>query len=356
MKINRSNYESYFIDYIDGTLSDDLVDDLLDFLQENPDLAEELNAVKSMTLEPQQSTFTAKASLYKNTNEISADSFEMQAVAYLEGDLKEPAQQQFLTEIADDSDKLKTLHLLQKAKLNPNLAIVYPNKKELLRQKNRAIYFWVPRIAALLLIFFSVWAIVPKKQHLLPDKTVADQTQVQQAPSPIDFPIETDDKIASNVAEQPVVEETYEKPAKPEKEPVEVEPVKRIPVQPIVGENQETELLAMRSPVPEQIQPIKAEIKPAQIEVSKMYVSSADKELVPQQPSVTVDEYLAHKIINAPKGESFTFNNLANAGLNAVENITNERFNVERTESGKLRQIKFDSRLIAFSIPFGKNR
>ena len=83
------------------------------------------------------------------------------------------------------------------------------------------------------------------------------------------------------------------------------------------------------------------------MEISKLQIPSVAKELVPKQATVTVDEYLAHKIINAPKGESFTFNNLANAGLNAVENLSNERFNVERTENGKLRQIKFDSRLIA---------
>ncbi len=355
MKIDRSNYESYFIDYIDGTLADDLVDDLLDFLKENPDLAEELNAVKSMTLEPPQSSFTAKESLYKNADDIS-DSFEMQAVAYLEGDLKENVQETFLKEIADDSDKLKTLHLLQKAKLTPNFAIEYPNKKELLRRKNRAIYFWVPRVAALLLVFFSVWAIVPRNQRSVTDSQLADQMQVQQTPPNIDLTIETRDKIASNVEEQSQVEETFEKPAKSEKITVEAKPVKRILVQPVITETQAPELFAIHSPVPEQIKPIRAEVEPVQMEISKLQIPSVAKELVPKQATVTVDEYLAHKIINAPKGESFTFNNLANAGLNAVENLSNERFNVERTENGKLRQIKFDSRLIAFSIPFGKNR
>lgn len=350
MKINRSNYESYFIDYIDGTLPDDLVDELLDFLQENPDLAEELNAAKDISLKPQSSTFDFKERLYKNSND-GAESFEMQAVAYLESDLNEANKEQFLAEIADDSAKLKTLHLLQHAKLSPDFAIKYPDKKELLRRSNKTFYLWATRVAALLLIFFSVWAIVPRKKQVLPDNPIAEQ-QVISHP---ELNSETGENIASNATREPIVEKNIEVANSSENEPAIVELKKRITTQVVANETKEPEVLAMRSAVPDQIEPLKAEIKPTAVEVGKLHLPSPTNKLTPKQPTVTVDEYLAHKIINAPKGESFTFNNIANAGLNAVENLSNERFNVERTENGKLKEIKFDSRLIAFSIPFRKN-
>ena len=48
MKINRNNYEMYFIDYLDGVLSPDLVSELLLFLDENPDLKEELSDLDAL--------------------------------------------------------------------------------------------------------------------------------------------------------------------------------------------------------------------------------------------------------------------------------------------------------------------
>jgi len=50
MSINRNNYETYFIDYLDGVLSSDQVSELLLFLDENPDLKEELSDLETVPL------------------------------------------------------------------------------------------------------------------------------------------------------------------------------------------------------------------------------------------------------------------------------------------------------------------
>ena len=42
MKINRNNYEVFFMDYLDGNLDESVVNDFIEFLQKNPDLKEEL--------------------------------------------------------------------------------------------------------------------------------------------------------------------------------------------------------------------------------------------------------------------------------------------------------------------------
>ncbi|PTN08954.1 hypothetical protein [Mangrovibacterium marinum] len=349
MKINRSNYESYFIDYLDGNLPDNLVDDLLDFLAENPELANELNVAKNIHLKPQTCTFNFKETLYKHSTNISED-FEMQAVAYLEGDLNEENNEQFLNQIADDSAKLQTLHLLKQAKLKPQSTIEYPNKKKLLHHPRKTFSLWASRIAALLLIFFSVWALIPRKQPVVPDNPIAFKTEEQQAP----FSAKTADKKASIVRPKPVADASIKVTESTEKELAKVESAKQLPTP--VAETRVREVQPTRLAIPEQIQPLKAQIEPLAVQSGELHIRAANNKLALQKPAVSVDEYLAHKIINAPKGESFTFNNLANAGLNAVENLTNERFNVERTENGKLKQIKFDSRLIAFSIPFKKNR
>jgi hypothetical protein len=352
MNINRSNYESYFIDYIDGNLPDDLVDDLLDFLDRNPDLAGELNAVRSLTLEAQPGSFEGKEDLYKNENEVP-DSFEMQAIAYLEGDLKEANKKQFLNEIADDPVKQQTLHVLQKTKLYPDLLIDYPNKKELLHSKNKAIYLWAMRVAAMLLVFFSVWALVPRKQNTGPVTRLAEQITNPQVNTGKDFISEKAGNTEPDIKKQTQQGKTEEKAQPAIDPPVKTE---KKAVQPVVTKLKEPELTAMRASVPAEIHPIRAEITVEHAPpVRKLHLIQKTESAFKPNQTLTVDEYLAHKLIDAPKGESFTFNNLANAGLKAAENLTNDRLSVERTANGKLKQINFESRLIAFSIPVRKN-
>ena len=41
MKINRNNYEIFFVDYSDGKLSENQIENLMAFISLNPDLEEE---------------------------------------------------------------------------------------------------------------------------------------------------------------------------------------------------------------------------------------------------------------------------------------------------------------------------
>ena len=50
MNINRNNYEKYFIDYLEGTLSKDDIHDLRVFLLFNQDLAELLDDIAKIKL------------------------------------------------------------------------------------------------------------------------------------------------------------------------------------------------------------------------------------------------------------------------------------------------------------------
>jgi hypothetical protein len=54
-KINRNNYESYFLDFLEGTLEEPLKAELMDFLKKNPDLAKELDEFEMVRLSPEES-------------------------------------------------------------------------------------------------------------------------------------------------------------------------------------------------------------------------------------------------------------------------------------------------------------
>ena len=349
MSIDRSNYESYFVDYIDGNLSADLVDEFLDFLENNPDLAAELKAIGDIKLEAAPVVFAGKDQLFRAESDLN-DSFDYRAAAFLEGDFNEKSHQEFVAEVQNDSEKLKCLHLLKKMHLQADLSIQFPDKEKLLRKKRKPIYLWATRVAALLLLFFSVWALVPRKEVQVPLNSIAEQqlndtgntekTELQKAPPTKDI---TEKQVAENL---PATKEKPMEQIRP-KEPVAIQPkTKLIP--------QNTELVAMREQVPDKMQPLTAHIDINSLTVSAIHMPN--KASFGPKQTLSVDEFLAYKLIDAPKGESFTFNNLANAGLKAAQNISNDRLEVERDDQGKVEEIKFESRLFAFSIPFKKNR
>ena len=100
MKINRRNYEHYFIDYLDGKLDPDQEKILLSFLDFNPDLQEELEGLKSTKLIPGEFSYTNKDFLLKMVSpfeELCIDSIEQQ--------LNEEEEKHLMESISEDTEK-----------------------------------------------------------------------------------------------------------------------------------------------------------------------------------------------------------------------------------------------------------
>src|SRR5680860_40980 len=94
MEINRNNYETYFIDYLEGNLNELLVNDFIEFLQQNPDLKEELSHFETLSVEPENILFSKKNNLYKDKYD-SEKEFNRAAVANLEGDISDIEKAEF---------------------------------------------------------------------------------------------------------------------------------------------------------------------------------------------------------------------------------------------------------------------
>jgi hypothetical protein len=90
ININKSNYEIYLIDYLDGTLAPELEQLLLAFLNDNPDIQEEIEGLEWVRIEPQQEHLDCTMTLKKNvpeTGSVRVENFEEYCIAYYEGDL-----------------------------------------------------------------------------------------------------------------------------------------------------------------------------------------------------------------------------------------------------------------------------
>lgn len=85
--INRSNYEIFMIDYLDGKLNADQVAEILLFLEAHPDIAEEFEGIDEVRLDSETAAFNAKKSLKKEELPIKADELDLLLAKKLEGDL-----------------------------------------------------------------------------------------------------------------------------------------------------------------------------------------------------------------------------------------------------------------------------
>ncbi len=132
MQIDRSNYEIWLIDWLDGNLNDIQAKYVRRFLTENPDLEEEFNELNTFRLNPSGNSFSQKNNLIKTSSDLSDTQFEYLSVAYLENDLSYSQQKELKEIIEHDQKKRQVFELIQKTRLSP-VAHSYKNKKRLMR-------------------------------------------------------------------------------------------------------------------------------------------------------------------------------------------------------------------------------
>ena len=94
MKITRDNYEPFFLDYLEGNLDENMIDQFLDFLEKNPDLKEELHLFEHVNLPEEHIDFSGKESLYKSAAEEKL-MLEDKIIVYLEGDMEQEDRKLF---------------------------------------------------------------------------------------------------------------------------------------------------------------------------------------------------------------------------------------------------------------------
>ncbi|MCK4664540.1 MAG: hypothetical protein KAT68_16850 [Bacteroidales bacterium] len=136
MKINRNNYEIFFIDYLDGHLNDKDIYELMVFLSQNSDLKEELDDINGAVLVPEDLSFPEKENLKKTCGDkllINENNFEEFCVSEIEGNLTKPEISQLETYLKKHPEKEKEYNLFHKTILKSEFSIKYKDK-ELLKK------------------------------------------------------------------------------------------------------------------------------------------------------------------------------------------------------------------------------
>ena len=159
MNINRHNYESYFLPYVDNELSVQEINALNLFIEDNADLKNELEILQQSILKPEKVFYKEKESLLKNLS--SSTEMEENLLLYVDNEL-DPAQIKTLKIAIAEDEKLATdLFYLQQTKFIPDSHVVFENKQSLYKnEKNTIIGFgWIKLAIAAIIIGFCVWGI-----------------------------------------------------------------------------------------------------------------------------------------------------------------------------------------------------
>lgn len=133
MKIDRSNFEIWFIDWLDGKLNDTQAGQLKIFLAGNPDLEEELQELSEIRIIGGKSEFKGKNRILKNPSDLSEDQFDILCAGFIENDLSVNEKNELLEIISAYPERKKIFDLFNNLKLVP-YKISYKHKKKLFRR------------------------------------------------------------------------------------------------------------------------------------------------------------------------------------------------------------------------------
>lgn len=155
MNINRHNYESFFLLYVDNELSAAERNAVDMFVQQNPDLKEELEHLQEAVIAPADIVFADKQSLLKTPDFAQ---LQEQLLLHLDGELNKADTKKIEQLIATDKSLAAEFSLLQKTRLEAT-AIEFTDKKSLYRHAERPVVQmkWWRVAAAALLLGFGVW-------------------------------------------------------------------------------------------------------------------------------------------------------------------------------------------------------
>lgn len=180
MKFNRGNYELYVIDYLEGKLSDEDHILFIQFLNDHPDINEEIKDVHNIQLQSGEEHFPGKQIIKKNISKSQYQrDFNNYCIAYLEGDLGPAEKINFENWISDNPEKADELELFRKVNLKADMNIIFSPKSGLkkgfiIRNRFRLITILTTAAAAaiIFLIIFIKPADITNRDVISEDTTV----------------------------------------------------------------------------------------------------------------------------------------------------------------------------------------
>lgn len=358
MKIDRNNYRIWLTDLADGKLGEEQASMVLLFLNENPDLLEEADGLFSFTLVPGREPFISRTALYRRPEDLGGEQFTLLSVARLENDIS-PAQEEELEYILSNSAERRKEHeLIQKLKLRPGTE-EYKFKSTLLRKSRTAVILRISTaitaVAAVITLIITFWFSGPHNSGIQAETKLASVAREAVPPATETLPSpQAASQLKGRAADENPVSKTR---FSQNENPKDLKIVTNVTIQeaqiPAITREAapETILLASAASVAPQA--------PAKL-LALSFQSSAGA--YPVDDRSRIGRFLAmnfrEKILkqDVPSDAPLKGFEIAEAGVNGLNKILGWEMalGANTTETGDVRSIYFNSRLLRFSTPVKK--
>lgn len=162
MKIDKTNYEAFFLDYLEGNLSDHEILEMMAFLRNNPELKEELELFAPVEVMSENVLFPEKQNLKKfefASTPVNAATFNDFCIAYHENLLQPDEIEKLNLFLHANPNKRIEFELFGKVKLQANEQVKFPAKASLkkrfivLSSARSLVLRWTSVAAGIALIF-----------------------------------------------------------------------------------------------------------------------------------------------------------------------------------------------------------
>jgi len=345
MNINRNNYESWFLDYLDGKLNAGQIEKLMLFLEFNPDLKQEIEGMELIQLKAEEISYQQKKTLRKPAepfiHETTHADFETLCISSIEQQLSQEEEGQLQDLLKADPEKEKTYSLYMATIIEADRSISYPGKSLLKKRfiDIPSIRVTATAVAAAAVIFLTLSVLMrnPAGQEVL--------TGNQEITVPGDNLPEKEipDVILSENPEEKQVPKTAEiKPIHPESSGMGQFRTDTKPTPTIQTEKLQPQYVRLSA-----LKPIEARyISPGEGIEQKLMAQGLQEHSIPEADDSPDPERGDRRI---------SFWKLADAGIQRINELSEEDYSLERKvdEQGQIRRFTFETPIFGISTPMG---
>lgn len=346
MIINRLNYELFLVDYLDGKLDPLLVDELLVFLEKNPDIKEEYDGIQNSFLEKEIISFPNKSILKKKSfskNGID-DELDYLCISSIERTLNEEEQNLLRKKVFKDETLKKKLELYEKTLCHADQSIIYKSKNSLKRTsivpiRQSTFKIGVAATIALLIGSFALGRVIFQNNSI---NSIQENSLAIYSEQAI---IKTTPNVENKFFTEKEIKQVSDNEFLETKNNNKIDVVKQ------------SQSFKKEELIPEKLN----RIEPSEITTSRSYPETLALNTYPKQtyPLLLNKHLLAsnENIENRGSVKEIGVFEIIQYGVKSVGNFfgSNLQLTAKKDKNGKIKEIRFDSKLIAFTAPVGKN-
>jgi len=361
MQPDRTNYEIWIIDYLDGILDETRVNQLVSFLDENPDIKEEFADILTYNIKPVSGSFKHKNNLKKSASDLSDKQFEYLCISASENDLSEQQRAELETIVAENPDKRKTFEIINRLKLVA--PVVKYDKKSSLRKLTisqkivRLSVIGFSTAAGIAIMIFLFNMPVNKKdefKQLTSANLTGDSNKVRNNSNKIAANINTDEKKDIPDPGRINVMSTLQKTISDEMKAV---PAKTLTNDTSAVNTEIRHIVISKIDFKQYVNMGGKEFTSTLIAISTDEISSRE---TPEKPGF--NEFIAkifrEKILKSktPETGSLKAYEIADAGIRGLNKILGWQMSLKQTrdDKGDLKSLYFSSKILKFNAPVKK--